>query len=35
MESSIDASEIGDEDVMLMINGLVEVSSALVKIAST
>jgi hypothetical protein len=36
MESSIDASEIGDEDVMLMINGfLVEVSSALDKIAST
>ncbi len=35
MESSIDASEIGDEDVMLIINGLVEVSSALDKIAST
>jgi hypothetical protein len=35
MESSIDASETGDEDVMLMINGLVEVSSALDKIAST
>jgi len=29
------AIEIGDEDVMLMINGLVEVSSALNKIAST
>jgi len=35
MESSIDASETGDEVVMLMINGLVEVSSALDKIAST
>jgi hypothetical protein len=35
IESSIDASEIGDEDVMLMINGLVEVSSALDKMAST
>jgi len=29
------AREFGDEDVMLMINGLVEVSSALDKIAST
>jgi hypothetical protein len=35
MESTIDASEIGDEDVMLIINGLVEISSALDKMAST
>lgn len=35
MESSMDASEIGDEDVTLMINGLVEFLSALDKIAST
>jgi hypothetical protein len=35
MESSMDASEVGDEDVMLMINGLVEPSCALDKIAST
>jgi len=35
MESSIDASVIGDEDVILMINGLIEVSSALDKMAST
>ena len=34
-ESSMDASEIGDEDVMLMINGFVELSWALDKIAST
>jgi hypothetical protein len=31
----MDASEIGDEDVMLMINGLVELASAVDKIAST
>jgi hypothetical protein len=31
----MDASEIGDEDVMLMINGFVELSWALDKIAST
>jgi hypothetical protein len=35
MESSMDASEIGDEDVMLMINGLAEPSWALDKMAST
>jgi len=35
MESSMGTSEIGDEDVMLMINGLVEVLSALDKMAST
>lgn len=35
MESSMDASEIGNEDVMLMINGLVEDSSALDKMTST
>jgi hypothetical protein len=35
MESSMDAREIGDEDVMLMINGLVEPSWALDKIPST
>jgi len=34
-ESSMDASEIGDEDVMLKIKGLVEPSGALAKIAST
>jgi hypothetical protein len=31
----MDASEIGEEDVTLIINGLVEPSSALDKIAST
>jgi hypothetical protein len=31
----MDASEIGDEDVILMINGFVEPSWALDKIAST
>jgi len=31
----MDASEIGDEDVMLMINGLAEPSWALDKMAST
>jgi hypothetical protein len=31
----MDASETGDEDVTLMINGLVEFSSALDRIAST
>ena len=35
MTSSMDAREIGDEDVMLMINGLVEPSWALDKMAST
>ena len=34
-ESSMDASEIGDEDVILMINGFVEPSWALDNIAST
>jgi hypothetical protein len=34
-ESSMDASEIGDEDVMLMINGFAEPSCAPDKIAST
>lgn len=35
IESSMDASEIGDGDAMLMINGLIEVSSTLDKMAST
>jgi len=35
MASSMDAREIGDEDVMLMTNGLVEPSWALDKMAST